>query len=310
MRENDVFECAADIAAVNGILAAKSATAGETSQQSKSDARSAAHYIETRDGTQLYWREVGSGQPILFLNGWAMDTHMWDYQMAAFADRGFRCLGIDRRGHGRSDQPAHGYDSDTLADDIADVIETLDVSGLTIIGHSMASGEIVRYLSRHGEARVARAVLLAPTTPCLGLAKDNPNGLPQEAFEAVRTAWKTDFPKWVADNTAQFFVPETSAAMMQWGANQVLQISLPVALACNRAMAVADFRAEMKKIGTPVLILHGDRDVSAPVDLTGKPSAELIPRCRFKLYEGAPHGLLYTHMGRVNADILQFIGET
>jgi non-heme chloroperoxidase len=310
MLENDVFESAADIAAVNNIIGAKSVPVAATLQQSMSRAQASAHYIETRDGTHLYWREVGSGHPILFLNGWAMDTHMWDYQMADFADRGFRCIGIDRRGHGRSDQPAHGYDSDTLADDIADVIETLDVSGLTLIGHSMAGGEIVRYLSRHGEARIARVVLLAPTTPCLGLTKDNPNGLPQEAFEALRTAWKTDFPKWVADNTAAFFVPETTVAMMQWGASQVLKISLPVALACNRAMAAADFRAEMKKIGVPVLILHGDRDVSAPIALTGKPSAELIPRCRFKLYEGAPHGLLYTHMERVNADILQFIRET
>src|ERR1700729_3761316 len=142
-------------------------------------------FITARDGAQLYWRDFGQGAPILFLNGLGCSSQMWDYQVAAFADAGFRCIGFDRRGHGRSDQPAGGYDFDTFADDVATLVDSLDLSDLTLIAHSMASGEAVRYLTRHGSQRVARLVLLAPTTPMLLKAHDNPNGLPMEAFGAL-----------------------------------------------------------------------------------------------------------------------------
>jgi non-heme chloroperoxidase len=264
-------------------------------------------FIETDDGTRLYWMERGSGRPLLFVNSWAMTTRMWDYQIAAFVDLGFRCIGYDRRGHGRSDQPAGGYDYDTFADDLASVIDRLDLRGVTLIGHSMAGGEIMRYLTRHGEAKVAGAILLAPTTPFILKTDDNPNGLPRENFEAVRDEWKRDFPKWVDDNTAPFFTPDTSPGLMKWAIDILLDISLPVAIAVNRAVSDADFRAEMKNINTAMLILHGDKDVSAPLELTGQASAALLPRCELKVYEGAPHGLMYTHMARVHADILSFI---
>ena len=202
-------------------------------------------FITAKDGAQLYWREWGAGAPILFLNSLGCDSRMWDYQIAAFADEGFRCIGFDRRGHGRSDQPARGYDFDTFADDVATLVEDLDLSGLTLIAHSMAGGEAVRYLTRHGSHRVARLVLLAPTTPMLLKTDDNPNGLPMEAFEALWARWRRDYPKWVADNVAPFFIPETSPAMMRWGVT-LLQTSLPVTLACSRAMVEADFRAEMR----------------------------------------------------------------
>ena len=153
--------------------------------------------------------------------------------MAAFADEGFRCIGFDRRGHGRSEQPARGYDFDTFADDVAALVDDLDLTDLTLIAHSMAGGEAVRYLTRHGSQRVARLVLLAPTTPMLLKAHDNPNGLPMEAFEALWAGWRADYPKWVADNLAPFFIPETSPAMMRWGAT-LLQTSLP---SCSPAPA-------------------------------------------------------------------------
>ena len=203
-------------------------------------------FIAAKDGAQLYWREWGAGAPILFLNSLGCGHGMWDYQMAAFADEGFRCIGFDRRGHGRSDQPANGYDFDTFADDVAALVDHLDLSGLTLIAHSMAGGEAVRYLTRHGSQRVARLVLLAPTTPMLLKTDDNPNGLPREAFEALWAQWRRDYPKWIADNVAPFFIPETSPAMMRWGAN-LLQTSLPITLACSRAMVEADFRAEMRR---------------------------------------------------------------
>jgi len=183
-------------------------------------------FITTKDGAQLYWREWGAGAPILFLSSLGCTSRMWDYQMAAFADEGYRCIGFDRRGHGRSDQPAGGYDFDTFADDVAALVETLDLKGLTLIAHSMAGGEAVRYLTRHGSQRVVRLVLLAPTTPMLLNAPNNPNGLAREGFEALWAGWRRDYPKWVDDNLAPFFIPETSLAMMRWGVT-LLTTSLP-----------------------------------------------------------------------------------
>jgi non-heme chloroperoxidase len=267
-------------------------------------------FIIAKDGTQLYWREWGRGAPMLFLNSLGFGAQMWDYQMVAFSEHGFRCIGLDRRGHGRSDQPASGYDYDTFADDVATLIDELDLSNLTVITHSMAGGELVRYLTRHGSSRVARIILLAPMTPMLLKTEDNPNGAPRADFEALWEQWRRDYPKWVADATAPFFIPETSSAMMRWVASLVQQVSVPVALACSRAMIEEDFRAEMRRIEVPALLIQGDRDRSGPIELTGKPSSQLIPGCRLLVYEGAPHGLIFTHMDRLHADILQFVRET
>jgi non-heme chloroperoxidase len=269
-----------------------------------------APFVEARDGTRLYWTQWGSGRPILFLNSAGMSTQMWDYQMVALAEHGYRCIGFDRRGHGRSDKPVGGYDYDTLADDVAALIDALNLRDLTVVTHSMAGGEIVRYLTRHGGARVARIVLLASTTPYLLKTADNPDGVPDSVFEALRASWRKDFPKWVADNTASFFVAETSPAMAQWGSALLMSCSVPVAIACNQALTTTDFRGDLARISLPALVIHGDRDVSAPFALTGKPTAELIPGCRLKVYQGAPHGLMYTHMEMLHADILQFIRET
>ena len=267
-------------------------------------------YIEARDGTHLYWTHWGTGAPILFLNSAGLSTPMWDYQMVAFADRGHRCVAFDRRGHGRSDRPLGGYDYDTFADDVDSVITALDLKDLTVVTHSMAAGEIVRYLVRHGSARVARIVLIAPTTPCLLRVPDNPDGLPHAVFEALRASWRLDFQKWVADNTAPFFVPESSPAMMQWLAGLLMQCPVQVAIACNEAITSSDFRADLARISVPALVIHGDHDASAPFALTGKPTAERIPGCRLEVYRGAPHGLMYTHMERLNSDVLGFIWDT
>jgi non-heme chloroperoxidase len=265
-------------------------------------------FIAAKDGAELYWHQWGAGAPILFLNSLGCGNGMWDYQIAAFAEEGFRCIGFDRRGHGRSDQAARGYDFDTFADDVAALVDDLDLSGLTLIAHSMAGGEGVRYLTRHGSKRVARLVLLAPTTPMLLKTDDNPNGAPKESFELLWAQWRRDYPKWIADNVAPFFIPETSPAMMRWVVT-LLQTSLPITLACSRAMVEADFRAEMRRIEVPTLIVHGDRDRSMPIELTAKPSVELIPDCRLVVYPGAPHGLMFTHMEELHADLLGFMRE-
>jgi len=269
-----------------------------------------APFIEAHDGTRLYWTQWGLGRPILFLSSAGMTTEMWDYQMVAFADQGHRCIAFDRRGHGRSDRPLGGYEYDTFADDIASLITALDLRDLTVVAHSMASGEIVRYLTRHGSGRVARIVLLAPTTPYLAQTDDNPNGVPQSAFEALRASWRKDFQRWVADNTEPFFVPESSPPMMQWVAGLLMRCPVQIAIACNEAQTTTDFRSDLTGISVPALVIHGDRDVSAPLALTAKPTSELIPGCQLKVYQGAPHGLMYTHMEMLTGDILRFIRET
>jgi non-heme chloroperoxidase len=266
-----------------------------------------ASFIATRDGTRLYWKEWGSGAPLLFVHSAAAHGRLWDYQVTACADRGFRCITFDRRGHGRSDQPGRGYDYDTWADDIADVIDALGLHGLTLIGHSMGCGEILRYLTRHGDSRVSGVVLLATTTPFLLKTDDNPQGVPAEAFESLRGQWRQDYAKWIADNTAPFFNAETSPAMMQWGASLLGEMSVPIAIACNKAATEADFRPELPKIKARTLVIHGDRDVSAPLALTGLPTAALIPGCELRVYEDAPHGLMFTHMDRLHADLLAFV---
>jgi non-heme chloroperoxidase len=190
------------------------------------------------------------------------------------------------------------------------VITALDLRNLTVVAHSMGCGEIARYLARYGSARVARIILLAATTPCLMKTANNPDGVPQSVFEALRASWRRDYPKWIAENTEPFFTPDTSPALMQWGAAILMQCPVPVAIACNKAVTMSDFRADLAAISVPALVIHGDRDVSAPLGLTGKPTAELISGCRFKVYQGAPHGLMYTHMEMVNADILEFILDT
>ena len=263
-------------------------------------------FAVARDGTRLQCSAWGEGAPVLFLHSWAMQARMWDYQFAALAPHGLRCLGFDRRGHGLSDQPADGYDYDTFADDLAAVIEAQDLRDVTLVGHSMGAGEAVRYLTRHGSGRVKRLALLAPTTPFLTRTPDNPAGLPAAAFEAMRAAWMADFPGWIAENSAAFFTPATSTALMDWAVRMMLEIPLPVALACNRAVAGTDFRAELARVDVPCLVIHGDADVSAPLALTGAPTAALIPGCQLKIYERAPHGLMFTHTDRLNADLLAF----
>lgn len=267
-------------------------------------------YINATDGTRLYWCEWGAGAPILLLSSLGMSSRMWQYQMLELAGKGFRCIALDRRGHGRSDQPGSGYDLDTLADDVGTLIESLDLKALTLVGHSMAGGEIVRYLSRRGRDRIARAILLAATTPMLRQTPDNPSGIPLGQLESVWARWRQDYAGWAAEMTAPFFVPETSPAMMRWALDLLLQTPVPVIEAFSRASVAEDFRREMREIKVPVLLIHGDRDRSAPLEVTSRAAARLLPDCRLLVYEGAPHGLLYTHMERLHADMLRFIAET
>jgi len=265
-------------------------------------------YITTNDGTQLFVKDWGRGEPLLFVASAGVGNDIWQYQHAHFLTSGHRVVSFDRRGHGRSSQPGDGYDTDTLADDLACVIESLGLRGLTFIGHSMGCGEIVRYLHRHGGERVKRIALVSTMTPCLLRRADNPQGIDRGMFEAVRAEWRQDFPAWVAANARPFFVPETSQAMIDWGVAQMRNTPPWVVVACNQGMVESDFRRELETLALPALVVHGTADVSAPIALTGAPTAALLRNCRYLVYEGAPHGLMLTHMQRLNTDLAAFIG--
>jgi len=286
-------------------LAASTAMAAQSTPVAKASSPS---FIETDDGARLYIRDWGSGAPILFVHSWAVNLDLWQYQMVPLSAHRMRCIAFDRRGHGRSTEPGHGYTVDRLADDLAAVIDQLDLKNLTLVGHSLGCCEIVRYLSRYGAERVARIALTAPTMPYYLKSADHPDGLiTEERSKLVRDRMAADFPGWIAENARPFFVPETSQALVDWGAWMMAQTPLKVALDCNRIVVETDYRAELARIRVPALVIHGDKDVSAPLDLTGRRTAQLIPGSRLVVYEGAPHGLMFTHRERLNADLLAFV---
>ncbi len=268
-------------------------------------------FVATADGEQLFVRDWGAGRPIVFVAAWALPAAMWDYQMTATVEHGFRAVAYDRRGHGRSSQPGRGYDYDTLADDLQAVLEARDLRGVTLVGMSMAGGEITRYLTRHGSARIARVVFVATAaTPYRTRTADNPDGLPPEAVDAfVRHQLQRDYPQWIEDNRAPFFLPDTPRPIQEWVRGLMLGHSLLALSACTRSMAATDFRGELPRIGVPALVIHGTRDASAPIDVTGRPTAALIPGARLTVYDGAPHGLFVTHQARLTADLLAFAGS-
>jgi len=265
-------------------------------------------YVETADGQQLFYKDWGSGAPVVFVAAWALPSDMWDYQMVPLSEQGLRCIAYDRRGHGRSSHAGAGYDYNTLADDLAAVLDVLDLQQVTLVGMSMAGGEMVRYMMRHGQQRIARLVFVATDgTPFRRQTADNPSGIPAERAEFFRRQLLLrDYPNWMEENRQPFFVAETSRQMQEWVRGMMLRTSMKALVECNRSMTSTDFRAELPRITVPTLLIHGDRDVSAPLELTGRPTARLIPGARLEVYEGAPHGLFLTHMERLTRDLVTF----
>ena len=268
--------------------------------------------IEARDGTRIHFRDWGAGRPIVFVAPWGLCSDWWDIPVTTLSERGWRCVTFDRRGHGRSDDPCRGYDFDTLADDIAAVLDGLDLQNVVLVGHSMGGAEVVRYLARHRSHRVAYVVLIAPTTPFTMKTDDNPGGAPREALEKTRESLKQDLPRRVAEAAPDFFgVPQNSVSTetMDWWSRQFLdRVSIKVLSVLFKAMTETDFRPDLRTIRTPTLILHGDIDKSAPLELHGRPTHELIPGSRLLVYENTAHALPYTHTDRMLADIVAFAG--
>jgi non-heme chloroperoxidase len=270
--------------------------------------------VQTDDGVSLFYRDWGEGEPVVFCAAWALSSIAWQYQMISVADSGRRAVAYDRRGHGRSDDPGGGYDYDSLADDLASVLEHLDLRDVTLVAHSMGSGEAVRYLTRHGGGRVERLVLLAPTTPFVLNTPDNEEGVDGALFAANRDEWRRDFGRWILENEGPYFgdgLPgcEVSSLLRDWTKADMLDTTLQAAIAFQRSAVETDFRAELSRLSLPTLIVQGDADASAPLPLTGARTAELVPNCRLLVYENAPHGLYLTHRKKINADLLAFIED-
>lgn len=262
--------------------------------------------IEADDGTRLFYQDWGAGKCILFLHSICLSSQIWQYNMVPLSEQGLRCVGYDRRGHGRSMQPGTGYDYDTLADDLACVINQLDLRDLTLVGHSMGAAEVVRYLSRHGTERVARVVLVAPGLPFMLKTPDNPEAQDRAVFEQTFASWRRDYPKWIADGVPSFLAPGPSNAQMEWVASLCMQASLKALFECFHVLIETDFRREVSAITLPTLIIQGDKDTGALIDFTGRRTARLIKGSQFKVYQGAPHGLMVTHAEQLNADLLAF----
>jgi non-heme chloroperoxidase len=306
----------------SGLLAlASGSLASAAKQSSEVSTRSAKQplgtlsptMIEVRDKTRIHFRDWGAGRPIVFVAPWGLCSDWWDVPVITLSERGgWRCVTFDRRGHGRSDDPCHGYDFDTLADDIAAVLDGLDLNNVVLVGHSMGGAEVVRYLTRHSSRRVAHAVLVAPTTPFRMKTDDNPDGKPREVIEKARESLKHDFPHIAAQAAPDFFgLPKNpvSTQTLDWWARMFLdRCSIKVLSDLFKVMNETDFRPELRTVRTPTLILQGDNDKSAQLELTGRPTHELIAGSQLIVYENAPHGLPYTHTDRMLADIVSFAG--
>jgi non-heme chloroperoxidase len=263
-------------------------------------------FIVAKDGTRLFVQDWGSGRPIVFLSAWTFNSNVWGSHIAALNARGFRCIAPDRRGHGRSDVPCTGYDPDTLAQDVAAVIDGLDLKDVVLVSHSMGFLEAAQYCAGRGSHRIARLVLAASTSPCLTQAPDNPEGFPRAAIQAQENQITKDFPTWIDENEAPFLTSDTRPATRTWIKTMMLSVPLPVALACQRALAAADLRADLAKITCPTLLLHGDKDASAPLAYTAARTSRFIPNSKLIVYPDAPHALILTHRDRFLSDLLAF----
>ncbi|MEV0248403.1 alpha/beta hydrolase [Nocardia sp. NPDC050712] len=265
----------------------------------------------TTDGTTLAYEDYGTGAPILFVAGWSLHSDMWEYQLHYFLDRGYRCILVDRRGHGRSDRPSTGYDVDTRADDVAALIEHLDLRDLTLVAHSGGGGEVVRYLTRHGADRVERVVLLAPAVPFMMQTADNPVGVPLEALENTLRLLRSDRPKWFADRAQGYFATHLRAAVSQAMIDEEMRRCLSASpyatVVMQRELFHSDHRADVAALPVPTLFLHGRADQSIPIEISSRQAVQLTDRAVLKEYPDAGHGLYLTHAAEVNAEILAFI---
>ncbi|HDR9183599.1 TPA: alpha/beta hydrolase [Burkholderia vietnamiensis] len=267
--------------------------------------------ITTPDGTEIYYNDWGTGQPIVLVGGWLVSADMWEYQAHFLASNGFRVIAYDRRGFGRSSQPWSGYDYDSLTSDLDELIQQLDLSDAILVGYSMGGGEVARYIGTRGSKRIAKVVLLSATTPLLMAGADNPAGVPRDIFDGLRAGVLHDRADFLVNFGRAFTGADHDAsvvtqAMLDWTFNMAITASIKATHDCIASFSETDLRPDLKKFDIPTLVIHGGADPVVPIDLSGKVSAELIPGARLIVYEGAYHVLYYTHKDRLNQDILDF----
>ncbi len=269
-------------------------------------------YVKTKDSTDIYVKDWGSGRPVVLLHGWPLNADSWDDHALALANAGYRVIAYDRRGFGRSGQPWDGYDYDTLSDDLADVLEATGASDATIVGFSMGGGEVARYMSRHGGRGVVKAGLISSIVPFVLQTDDNPDGVPPDMIEQIKAGILKDRPNFFATFFQQFYgvgliTSPVSQELLDWTMMMALHAGLKPTLACVDAFARTDFRSELSAFRVPTLIVHGTSDKTVPIDPTGRAAAAGIAQGELIEYDGAPHGLTATHEDRLTADLLAFL---
>jgi non-heme chloroperoxidase len=275
-------------------------------------AATSAPFIEMKDGTQIYYKDWGAGQPIVFSHGWPLTADAWDDQMVFFASHGFRCIAHDRRGHGRSSQPWSGNEMDTYADDLATLAGALDLRNAIHVGHSTGGGEVARYIGRHGTKRVAKAVLIGAVPPLMLKTGANPGGLPIEVFDGIRAGVLADRSQFFKDLTTPFYGANRPDARVSQGVRdsfwmQGMQAGFKNALDCIKAFSETDFTDDLKKFEVPTLIMHGDDDQIVPIGASALQSSKLVAGAALKVYPGLSHGMCTINKDQINSDLLAFI---
>jgi non-heme chloroperoxidase len=268
--------------------------------------------ITTKDGTQIYFKDWGSGQPVVFSHGWPLSADAWDDQMVFLGNHGYRCIAHDRRGHGRSGQPWNGNEMDTYADDLAALVETLDLKNAIHVGHSTGGGEVARYIGRYGTKRVAKAVLIGAVPPMMLKTAANPGGLPIDAFDQIRAGVLADRSQFLKDLTTPFYGANWPGAKVSQGLRDSFWMQGMLAgfkglIDCIKAFSETDFTEDLKKFNVPTLILHGDADQIVPIGAAAMLSSKIVEGSTLKFYPGAPHGMCSTLKDQVNGDLLEFL---